>query len=551
MQKILVTTGLPYANAPVHLGHIIEQVQADIWVRWQKLCARDCLFICGEDAHGTPIMLSAQQQKITPEELIATVKEQHEKDFAAFNISFDNYYTTHSPENQELATNIYRALQANDDIEVRTVTQAYDPIANIFLPDRFVRGTCPKCGVVNQYGDNCEACGATYSPLDLKDPISAISGSTPIQRDSEHYFFRLEKYASMLQEWIKNSGSLQPAIANKLQEWFAQGLKQWDISRDAPYFGFPIPDAPGKYFYVWLDAPIGYMASLKNLCARRPDLNFADYWEKESSAQLYHFIGKDIVYFHALFWPAILEGGGWRKPTAIFVHGYLTIDGTKMSKSRGTFILARDYIASGLNPEYLRYYFATKLNNTIDDIDFNLSDFVQRVNSDLVGKVVNIASRCAGFLSKNFDNQLASSLANVNLYETFIAGSSAIAENYTQREYSTAMRLIMGLADKANQYIDEKKPWQLAKSNPGAPEIQQICTMGLNLFRLLALYLKPVVPRLVEEAELFLNIAPLTWADLKNPLLQHKINNFQPLLQRVDEAKVKGLVTQNGKTDSK
>lgn len=570
MKRILVTTALPYANGQIHLGHMVEHIQADIWVRWHKLqcCSSDathdsvdencngdgnndnatnteCIFVCGDDAHGTPIMLSAQQQGITPEELVAAIKAQHEQDFAAFNISFDNYYTTHSPENQELATTIYRALQANDDIEVRTVTQAYDSVANIFLPDRFVRGTCPKCGATNQYGDNCEICGAAYSPLDLKDPVSVISGSVPTQKDSEHYFFRLEKYTNMLQQWTQNSGNLQPAIANKLQEWFIQGLKQWDISRDAPYFGFPIPDAPNKYFYVWLDAPVGYMASFKNLCERRPELDFATYWDKESNAKLYHFIGKDIVYFHSLFWPAMLEGSGWRKPTAIFVHGYLTVGGEKMSKSRGTFILARDYINSGLNHEYLRYYFAAKLNSGIDDIDLNWSDFVQRVNSDLVGKFVNIASRCAGFISKYFANQLATKLDAAELYQHFVANSGAIAKAYTALEYNTAMRLIMAMADKANQYIDEKKPWQMVKVKmDGAQDlqgVQRVCTMGLNLFRLLALYLKPVVPRLVQDAEQFLNIPPLTWRDRAQPLLQHTINNFQPLLQRVDEEKLKQL----------
>jgi len=546
MNKILVTTALPYANGPIHLGHMVEHIQADIWVRWKKLCGYNCIFICGDDAHGTPIMLSAKQHHMTPEELIAINKKQHEQDFAAFNISFDNYYTTHSPENKELAEEIYRKLQANNDIEIRLVTQAYDPIANIFLPDRFVRGTCPRCHAVNQYGDNCEVCGATYSPSDLTDAISVISGSVPIEKSSEHYFFRLEKYTEMLQQWTA-SGSLQPAIANKLQEWFIQGLKQWDISRDAPYFGFPIPGTQDKYFYVWLDAPIGYMASFKNLCARRSDLVFGEYWNKKSNTELYHFIGKDIVYFHSLFWPALLASSGFRLPTNIFVHGYLTVNNQKMSKSRGTFILARDYLNSGLNPEYLRYYFAAKLDHSINDIDFNLIDFTQRVNSDLIGKVVNIASRCAGFINKHFNHQLAATLDNPSLFEHFQTSDTAISDAYQQLEYNTAVRLIMGLADKVNQYIDEKKPWQLMKLSQSATEVQSICTMGLNLFRLLMLYLKPILPQMAQAAEQFLNIKkPLQWSDRVQPLLNHTINDFQPLMLRVAVEKIDTLTAATG-----
>jgi methionyl-tRNA synthetase len=540
MSKLLVTAALPYANGAIHLGHMIEQVQADIWVRWQRLQENDCIFICGDDAHGTPIMLSARQQNMTPEALIAAMQKEHEQDSAAFDISFDNYYTTHSPENQALAEAIYRKLQAHGDIEIKSVTQAYDPVANMFLPDRFVRGTCPKCHAPNQHGDNCEVCGATYSPSDLQDATSVISGSVPIKKASEHYFFKLEKYEAMLQEWVQ-SGALPTTVTHKLQEWFKQGLKPWDISRDAPYFGFLIPDTTDKYFYVWLDAPIGYMASFKKLCARRPDLNFDAYWERDSKVALYHFIGKDICYFHTLFWPAMLEASGMRKPTAVFVHGYLTVDGQKMSKSRGTFILARDYVASGLNPEYLRYYYAAKLDSSIDDIDLNLHDFAQRVNSDLVGKVVNIASRCAGFISKGFNNQLAAELDNLELFAHCSAESAAIADAYTKLEYGAAVRMIMALADKANQYIDEKKPWQLAKQDPTAAAVQNICTMGLNLFRLLALYLKPILPKMIGEAEQFLNIAPLVWGDQNQPLLNHTINAFHPLMQRVDLEKVKAL----------
>lgn len=541
MRKILVTTALPYANGPIHLGHMLEQIQADIWVRWQKLQGNDCLFVCGDDAHGTPIMLSAQKQGISPEELIAAMQQQHERDSNNFNIGFDSYYTTHSPENQEFAQAIYKKLQENDDIEIKNVTQAYDPVAKMFLPDRFVKGTCPKCKAIGQHGDNCEICGATYSTTDLLDAVSVISGSKPTSKTSEHYFFRLEKYVSMLQEWLQ-SGAVQQEIANKMHEWFAQGLKSWDISRDAPYFGFSIPGAKDKYFYVWLDAPIGYMASFKKLCEREKNLDFAVYWQKNAQTELYHFVGKDIIYFHALFWPAILESSGLRKPTGIFVHGYLTINGQKMSKSRGTFILANDYIQSGLNPEYLRYYYAAKLNGGIDDIDLNLEDFVQRVNSDLVGKVVNIASRCAGFVSKHFNNQLAAELDAPDLFAIFQENTSAIATAYERLDYNAAVRLIMSLADKANQYIDEKKPWQLVKQADALPEVHKICTMGLNLFRLLALYLKPILPKMVAEAENFLNVTPLLWKDHEQPLLNHTINQFLPLMQRIDIEKVNSLI---------
>lgn len=536
-RHILVTTGLLYANGPIHLGHMLEEIQADIWVRWQRLCGRDCIFISGDDAHGTPIMLSAKQQQISPEELIANIKQEHEKDFVDFDISFDNYYTTHSPENRELVSTIYQQLKQNDDIETREVIQAFDATANIFLPDRFVRGICPRCGAENQPGDNCDVCGATYEPSDLKNAISVISGTKPTSKSSLHYFFRLEKYATMLHAFIK-SGSVPTVIANKLEEWFAQGLKPWDISRDEPYFGFPIPDAPHKYFYVWLDAPIGYMASFQNLCAQRPALNFMNYWGKDSKADLYHFIGKDIVYFHSLFWPAILESSGWRKPTAMFVHGYLTINGQKMSKSKNTFITARAYLDAGLNPEYLRYYFATKLHSGIDDIDLSLTDFVARVNSDLVGKVVNIASRCAKFIL----NLLAANLDDEKLWEYGVGISQEIAAAYEKLEYGTVTRLIMSLADKTNQYIDEQKPWKLAKEAGNAEKVLAVCSMGLNIFRLLIIYLKPIVPHLAKDAEVFLNIAPLTWDDHAKPLLHHTINKFQPLLQRVAQETVNTLI---------
>lgn len=540
MRKILVTAALPYANGPVHLGHILEHIQTDIWVRWQKLQGNDCVFVCGDDAHGTPIMLSAKKQGIAPEKLIAEVKQQHEADFAGFNIGFDNYYTTHSEENRELANTIYERLYQNGDIEVKTVEQIFDPVGKMFLPDRFVKGTCPRCHAPDQYGDNCEKCGATYAATDLINPVSVVSGAVPIQKKSEHYFFKLEKYAAMLQQWTRSDQHLQTEIANKLQEWFAIGLKSWDISRDEPYFGFPIPNAPGKYFYVWLDAPIGYIASFKNLCKSRP-LDFADYWNPESKIELYHFVGKDIIYFHALFWPAMLDGAKFRKPTSVFTHGYLTINGEKMSKSRGTFILAKDYLEH-LNPEYLRYYFAAKLNASIDDIDLNFTDFMQRVNSDLVGKIVNIASRCAGFINKNFAGKLAAELANPELYAATVAASETIGNLYETRDYNNAVRQIMALADRVNQYIDEQKPWTLAKQNPQDPAVQNICTMGINLFRVLMIYLKPILPQMTREVEEFLKVLPLSWSDLKQPLLDHQIATFKPLMQRVDAAKIELLI---------
>jgi methionyl-tRNA synthetase len=540
MRKILVTPALPYANGPIHLGHILEHIQADIWVRWQKLQGNNCIFVCGDDAHGTPVMLSARKEGIDPVALIARVKKQHEADFAGFNINFDNFYTTHSEENLELATVIYERLLGNGDIEIKTVEQAFDPIGQMFLPDRFVKGTCPRCKAKDQYGDNCEVCGATYSPADLIEPVSVISGATPIQKKSKHYFFKLSNYAAMLQEWINSDHHLQPEIAHKLAEWFKVGLKPWDISRDEPYFGFKIPKTVDKYFYVWMDAPIGYMASFRNLCKRRADLNFDEYWKRDSQVELYHFVGKDIVYFHALFWPAMLEGVQLRKPTAIFTHGYLTVNGEKMSKSRGTFILASDYLER-LNPEYLRYYFAAKTGNGIDDLDLNLNDFVQRVNSDLVGKVVNIASRCAKFINKNFQNKLAAKLSDTALYEHAIGVREKIASLYEARDYNSAVRSIMELADHVNQYIDEKKPWSLAKNNPTDPEIQNICTMGLNLFRVIMIYLQPIVPKLAADVAMFFN-ATLQWGDLKQPLLNHQINEFAPLMQRVDVAKVNELL---------
>lgn len=541
MRKIIVTCGLPYANGQIHLGHILEHIQADIWVRWQKLQGNTCIFICGDDAHGTPIMLKAQQLEITPEELIQGIKQQHEADFAGFNIDFDNYYTTHSPENRELSANIYRKLLQNGDIETREIAQLYDPVAEMFLPDRFVKGTCPKCAAPNQYGDNCEVCGTTYATTELLDPVSAVSGSTPVIRHSVHYFFRLDKYADMLKSWAAADKHLQPEIINKLNEWFSAGLKQWDISRDTPYFGFEIPDAPGKYFYVWLDAPIGYIASFQNLANRNGDLNFNEYWNADSVTELYHFVGKDIIYFHALFWPAILQSAGLRKPSAIFTHGFVTVNGKKMSKSQGTFIQASDYLQH-LDAEYLRYYFAAKLTSNIDDIDLNFADFMQKVNSDLVGKVINIASRCAKFINNNFANVLAAELDASELINEFSLAAAEIAQLYEARNYSAAIKIIMVLADKANQYIDGKKPWSLAKQMPQDIAIQQICTTGLNLFRILIVYLQPVLPKLALQVTQFLQTSPLAWDDSQKPLLAHTIATFQPLMQRIDQKAIDALL---------
>ncbi len=530
-RKILVTSALPYANGPIHLGHLVEYIQTDIWVRFQKLRGHECHYVCADDAHGTPIMLRAQSEGITPEKLIARIGDDHRADFAEFHIGFDNYHSTHSDENRELASLIYTRLRDAGHIATRTITQAYDPIKEMFLPDRFIKGECPRCGAADQYGDSCEACGATYSPTELKNAVSAISGAKPIEKESLHYFFKLAQFEQLLRNWT-SAGHLQTEVANKLGEWFDDGLREWDISRDAPYFGFEIPEAEGKYFYVWLDAPIGYMASFRNLCDRT-GLDFDTYWRKGSEAELYHFIGKDIIYFHALFWPAMLHGANFRMPTAIHAHGFLTVNGQKMSKSRGTFIMARTYL-DYLNPEYLRYYFAAKLSAGIDDLDLNLDDFQQRVNSDLVGKVVNIASRCAGFISKRFNGQLAKTCVEPDLYDTFVRAGEEIAGLYEKREFGQAMREIMALADKANQYIDEKKPWALAKQEGQELTVQAVCSVGLNLFRALMTFLKPVLPRMAEQTERFLNIEPMTWVNLTRPLTDHTIQTYEPLMQRVD-----------------
>lgn len=540
-RKIVVTSALPYANGPIHLGHLVEYIQTDIWTRFQRLRGHECFYVCADDAHGTPIMLKARDESITSEELIERIGNEHQEDFAAFNIAFDNYYSTHSSENRAFAEEIFLALDRAGHITRRTIVQAYDPEEKIFLPDRFIRGECPKCGEDDQYGDNCEACGATYSPIELNNAVSAISGAKPVEKESEHFFVKLGDFEEMLKEWT-GGGHLQPEVRNKLEEWFLAGLQDWDISRDAPYFGFEIPGHPDKYFYVWLDAPIGYMASFKNYCDAH-DMDFMSYWGEDSESELYHFIGKDILYFHTLFWPAMLHGAHFRKPTAVFAHGFLTVNGQKMSKSRNTFIMARTYL-NHLDPDYLRYYFAAKLNNRVEDIDLNLEDFLLRVNSDLVGKIVNIASRCAGFIHKRFDDQLGPQLDNQNLFDQIAASSERIALYYENREFSKAIREIMALADEANQYISDRKPWVVAKNTGKSSELQAICTQGLNLFRILMTWLSPVVPSLSSRVEDFLNTTisqPGDWARASTPLGNHKITPFRHLLKRVEQKDIDNM----------
>ncbi len=546
-RKILITSALPYANGSIHLGHMLEYIQTDIWARFQRLRGHSCIFAWADDAHGTPIMLRAQQEGIEPQELIDRMKAEHEKDFNDFMISYDNFHSTHSDENKYFAEEIYLSAKEKGNITIKTVKQAYDPEAKMFLPDRFVKGECPNCGTADQYGDNCESCGATYATTELKKPYSVISGATPIEKDSEHYFFKVSDYADFLKSWVNSGSSVQKEIANKMNEWLDGGLNDWDISRDAPYWGFKIPDTEDKYFYVWLDAPIGYIASFKNLCDRT-GIDFDEYWRNDASGnnntELYHFIGKDIAYFHTLFWPACLKAGDFRLPTAVFCHGFLNVNGQKMSKSRGTFIQARAYL-DHLPAEPLRYYFAAKLSNTVDDIDLNLQDFQQRINSDLVGKVVNIASRCAGFIGKKFDAKLSENLADKALYQKFIDASDSIAQSYEERRYSKAMREIMALADLANQYVDEKQPWVLIKDENRQQEVQGICSLGINLFRALITYLKPVLPELAEKSEAFLNAGELNWDSVATPLLSHKINKFKPLMTRIEEDKVNAMLEAN------
>ena len=532
-RKILATSALPYANGPIHLGHLVEYIQTDIWTRFQRLRGHEVYYVCAEDTHGTPIMLKARDESLTPESLIEKIGNEHRRDFADFNIAFDNYYTTHSEENQHFSEFIFEQLKTKGHIATRTITQAYDPVEKMFLPDRFIRGTCPRCGAEDQNGDNCEVCGAAYAPTDLADAVSVISGAAPVSRDSEHYFVRLSDFEPMLRDWT-GSGRLQSEVVNKLNEWFDTGLQDWDISRDAPYFGFEIPGAPGKYFYVWLDAPIGYMASFRNFC-NSSGVDFDTFWAADAPAELYHFVGKDILYFHTLFWPAMLHGAGFRTPTAVFTHGFLTINGQKMSKSRGTFIKARTYL-NHLDPDYLRYYFAAKLNNRVEDIDFNVEDFVVRVNADLVGKVVNIASRCAGFIEKRFEGQLSGTLPDPALTEKFCEQHSAICQYFENREFSRAIREIMALADLANQYINDVKPWIIAKDGARVDELQAVCTQGLNLFRMLVTWLAPVVPKLAERSGEFLR-HPITAENaleqVTKPLLDHQIGPFVRLLDRI------------------
>ncbi|WP_413439199.1 methionine--tRNA ligase [Sulfuriferula sp. GW1] len=542
-RKILVTSALPYANGAIHLGHLVEYIQTDIWVRFQKMHGHECYYVCADDTHGTPIMLRAEKEGITPEQLIARVHGEHLRDFTGFHVGFDSYHSTNSEENRELSSTVYLKLREAGLIEKKTIEQYYDPVREMFLPDRFIKGQCPKCGAQDQYGDGCEVCGATYTPTDLVNPVSAVSGSTPVRRESEHYFFKLGACEAFLREWTR-SGALQQEAANKLDEWFSAGLQNWDISRDAPYFGFEIPGAPGKYFYVWLDAPIGYMASFKKLAAEK-NLDFDAWWHSNSGTELYHFIGKDILYFHALFWPAMLKNAGYRTPNGVFAHGFLTVNGAKMSKSRGTFITAESYLASGMNPEWLRYYYAAKINGSMEDLDLNLADFVARVNSDLVGKYINIASRTAGFIARHFDGKLAASLPASELLGEVQHAATLVGECYETREYGKALREIMRLTDLANQYVNDNKPWELAKQEGREALLHEVCSVSVNLFRLLTLYLKPVLPKLATEVESFLNIAALTWTDAGTLLTNHSINAYSHLMTRVEQKQVDALVAAN------
>jgi len=538
-RRILVTSALPYANGELHLGYMLETIQTDIWVRFQKMMGNECHYVCADDAHGTPIMLKADEMGIEPETLIEQVRIRHQADLNDFHIDFSQYHSTHSEENREISELIYNRLNDSGYIKKKVISQAFDPEKEMFLPDRYIKGECPKCGADDQYGDNCEVCSATYSTTEIKNARSVISGATPIEKDSEHYFFDLPQFEKELEDWTK-AGHLQEQVTNKLAEWFEEGLQQWDISRDKPYFGFKIPGTEDKYFYVWLDAPIGYMASFKKLCDNS-ELNFDEFFGRDSDTELYHFIGKDIIYFHALFWPATLMGSDFRTPSAVFAHGFLSVNGHKMSKSRGTFINARTYLEN-LDPEYLRYYYASKLTAKIDDIDLNLQDFKKRVNSDLVGKVINIASRSASFVVKKYDNELSAKCIEKSLYDEFVEAGSDIAKHYEARNFSHAMRLIMKLADKANQYIDEKKPWQLTKIEGNEKEVHEITSLAINLFKVLMTYLKPVLPEMAKRSEEFLNVDSLNWSDIERPLTNHKINEFKPLMTRIEDEQIDQMV---------
>ena len=543
MRKILVTSALPYANGSIHLGHLVEYLQTDIWVRNQKMSGNTCYYICADDAHGTPIMLKAKELDIRPEELIQKTYQEHVKDFEDFGIKFDNYYTTHSEENREYSEFIYNSLKDNGDIKSQEIEQFYDESAKMFLPDRYIKGICPKCGAEDQYGDACEECGATYSPTELKKPISIISNTKPSTKKTEHFFFKLSNYTDYLKKWMKKD-SVQSEIQNKLEEWLKDGLADWDITRDKPYFGFNIPGYDDKYFYVWLDAPVGYIASFKNMCDKK-NINFDEFWNHESECELYHFIGKDIAYFHALFWPAMLEASNFRSPNSIYCHGFLTVDGEKMSKSRGTFFNARTYL-NHLNPEYLRYYFASRLTNTIEDIDLNLSDFQARVNSDLVGKIINIGSRCARFINKDFGNELASELNNNKLHDNIIENKNEIIKNYEDRKYSANIRLITSLADEVNKYLDEEKPWVQIKDNNNRGYVQKVCTDGLNMFKVLAGYLKPIIPDCVDKIEKILQCESISWENIDNQLISKKIDKFEPIINRIDSESIESMRTESG-----
>ena len=543
MRKILVTSALPYANGSIHLGHLVEYLQTDIWVRNQKMSGNTCYYICADDAHGTPIMLKAKELDIRPEELIQKTYQEHVKDFEDFGIKFDNYYTTHSEENREYSEFIYNSLKENGDIKSQEIEQFYDESAKMFLPDRYIKGICPKCGAEDQYGDACEECGATYSPTELKKPISIISNTKPSTKKTEHFFFKLSNYTDYLKKWMKRD-SVQSEIQNKLEEWLKDGLADWDITRDKPYFGFNIPGYDDKYFYVWLDAPVGYIASFKNMCDKK-NINFDEFWNHASECELYHFIGKDIAYFHALFWPAMLEASNFRSPNSIYCHGFLTVDGEKMSKSRGTFFNARTYL-NHLNPEYLRYYFASRLTNTIEDIDLNLSDFQARVNSDLVGKIINIGSRCARFINKDFGNELASELNNNKLHDNIIENKNEIIKNYEDRKYSANIRLITSLADEVNKYLDEEKPWVQIKDNNNRGYVQKVCTDGLNMFKVLAGYLKPIIPDCVDKIEKILQCESISWENIDNQLISKKIDKFEPIINRIDSESIESMRTESG-----
>ncbi len=543
VRKILVSSALPYANGSIHLGHLVEYVNSDIWARFQKMRGHIVSYVCASDAHGTPIMIKAREEGIAPEALIERVSAEQQADLEAFGVAFDNFNSTHSPENEQLVQRIYTALKEAGHIYTQTIEQAYDEVEKMFLPDRFVRGTCPRCESEDQYGDACEICGATYAPIDLVKPVSVLSGTTPLWKESEHYFFRLSEFGDRLKNWMK-SASLHRHVTSKLEEWFEAGLRDWDISRDAPYFGFLIPGTEDKYFYVWLDAPVGYVASFLDLCNRRDDLDFDEYWLPGHDTEVYHFIGKDIVYFHTLFWPAVLEGAGFRQPDSVYAHGFLTVNGKKMSKSRGTFINARTWL-DHLDPSCLRYYYAAKLGPGMDDIDLNFEDFVARVNADLVGKFVNIASRCAGFISKRFDGRLAAKLDDEQLYAEFAAAADEVAARYEAREYSRAMRAIMALADRANRYIEEKKPWSMIKDETRTEEVQLVCTQGLNLFRALAIYLAPVLPAVSASARGLFREESWTWRSAATPLLDRVISGYQPLLTRVDASQVEKMIAQS------